>query len=153
MAQAALASCWAGHGHSSGRFAKRLTEEVILQNIQSAIRSNTRRSTTWGVKIWNSWVNYRRILAGTEIPPSLEEITNDQLNPLPTIVANVIHIDPLFFVCTLQPNRPTHGDVYRDRVIKHVFSQKVCLFSHRLPNKIRKVGAKVALKFLFFPIF
>ena len=35
------------------------------------------------------------------------------VNPLQTIVANVIHIDPLFFVCTLQQNRPTHGDVLR----------------------------------------
>ena len=64
---------------SSGRFAKPVTEEDILQNIQSAIPSNTRRSTTWGVKIWDSWVDYRRSL-GTEIPPSLEEITNDELN-------------------------------------------------------------------------
>ena len=40
--------------------------------------------------------------------------------------------------------------MYRDRVIKHVFSQKSVSVFIRLPNKIRKVGAKMAPKINFF---
>ena len=59
-------------------------------------------------------------------------------------------LDPLYFVCTLQQNRPTHGDVPRQGD-KTCFFTKKCLFSRRLPNKIRKVNAKMVSNFLFFP--
>ena len=55
-------------------------------------------------------------------------------------------LDPLFFVCTLEQNQPTDGDVSRQGD-KTCFFAKSGSISRRLPNKIRKVGTKVAPKF------
>ena len=44
------------------------------------------------------------------------------VNPLPTKVANMQLLDPSCFVCTLEQNRPTHGDVPRQ-------GHKTCFFA------------------------
>ena len=74
-------------------------------------------------------------------------------NPLPTIVANVIHIDPLFFVCTLQPNRPTHGDVPRQGDKTCFFAKKWVCFRAASPTKSVKLAPKWCRNFYFFPFF
>ncbi len=60
-------------------FARLVTEEHILQNIESAIPTSTRRSTAWGVRVWTTWMDYIKSI-NNEIPPSLETITNEELN-------------------------------------------------------------------------
>ena len=64
---------------SSGCFAQPVTEDDILRNIESAIPTSTRRSTAWGVRVWTTWVAHRKGL-NADIPPSLELITNEELN-------------------------------------------------------------------------
>ena len=60
-------------------FARPVTEEDILQNIESAITTSIRRPTVWGVRVWTTWMAYRKSI-NNEIPPSLETITNEELN-------------------------------------------------------------------------
>ena len=78
-------------------------------------------------------------------------VVSTSFNPLPTKVANMQLLDPLCFVCTLEQNRVTQGDVPRRD--KHVFSQKSVSVFAPPPQTIHKVGTKVAPTFLFFPIF
>ena len=61
------------------RFGKPVTEEDIVAQIESAVPKSTRKTTSWGVKIWETWIENRSRI-GTDIPPYLEYITNEQLN-------------------------------------------------------------------------
>ena len=77
----------------------------------------------------------------------------NRFNPLPTVVANMIHIDPLFFVCTLQPNRPTHGDVPRQGDKTCFFAKKCVCFRAASPTKSIKSAPKWRRNLYFFPFF
>ena len=61
---------------SENRFANPVTEAHILSKIEGAIPASTKKTTTWAVKIWDSWLVNRQ-WQGAEMPPHLENIDNE----------------------------------------------------------------------------
>ena len=72
------------------------------------------------------------------------------INPLPTKVANMQLLDPLCFVCTLEQNRPTHGDVPRQGHKTCFFAKKWVCFRAASPTKSVKSAPKWRQNFYFF---
>ena len=65
----------------TSRFAQPFTEETILKKIAGAIPTSTKRSTTWAVRVWDSWIENRASCSDNiELPVCLDIITNEQLN-------------------------------------------------------------------------
>ena len=62
----------------SKRFGAPVSEKNILDKIDGAVPVTTRRTTTWAVKVWQDWVESRKI-GRAEVPPQLNGITNEQL--------------------------------------------------------------------------
>ena len=71
------------------------------------------------------------------------------INPLPTKVANMQLLDPLCFVCTLEQNRPTHGDVPRQGDKTCFFAKKWVCFRAASPTKSVKSAPKWRRNFYF----
>lgn len=62
------------------RFGCPVTEDEILKKIDGAIPRSTKKTTTWSVKVWNSWRESRLKSVETAAPPLLDNITNAELN-------------------------------------------------------------------------
>ena len=75
------------------------------------------------------------------------------INPLPTEVTNMELLDSLYFVCTLQQNRPTHGDVLRQGDETCFFAKKWVCFRTASPTKSVKLMPKWRRLFYFFQFF
>ena len=61
------------------RFASPVSEDDILKLIDGSIPANTKKTTLWAVNTWKEWVKQRKE-HGNEIPPSLDEATDEDMN-------------------------------------------------------------------------
>ena len=62
------------------RFAAPVTDREVLEKVKGHVPLSTKLVTQWAVKIWNEWKYSRQCATSTEIPPSLEQINNNELN-------------------------------------------------------------------------
>ena len=65
---------------ASGRFASPVGDKEIKLAQETSVPTNTKKSTTWAVKVWKDWSSNRRVVSPSDWPPHLFLCSTWELN-------------------------------------------------------------------------
>ena len=65
---------------ASGRFASPVGDKEIKLAQETSVPTNTKKSTTWAVKVWKDWSSNRRVVSPSDWPPHLFLCSTRELN-------------------------------------------------------------------------